>query len=491
MLTREQFQELSDQGPDAVFAFVSTLQEHVETLNAHVNTLNARVKELENRLGKNSKNSSNPPSSDGFRKPKSLRPKSTRKPGGQQGHQGCTLSFTEDPKHTVFHDPNVCACCGKDLSEVVGVATDQRRQVSDLPELALEVTEHRVRRKGCPDCGHLNTASFPESVPSSVQYGSRIRAFWVYLNTYQLLPYARIAQMNQDLFGASVSPGTLENAQQEASSRLEPVLDFIKEQLIKAGLIHCDESGVRIGARLHWLHTVGTLLFTLYHWHPKRGKEGMDDMDVLPKYTGRAVHDCWMSYFLYSCAHALCLAHILRELTAVRDQDAQEWAGKLICLLLEIKKAVETAASLGQSRLSPLLEARYEGRYRKLLAEGYKANPPPEVNPNKKGRPKQSAARNLLDRLQTHPCEILAFMYDFSVPFDNNLAERDIRMIKVKLKVSGGFRSGEGASAFCRIRSYLSTMRKQGRPILSALESLFQGNPVYPKAETCPNAPGV
>ena len=484
MLTRQQFQELCDQGPDAVFAHVSTLHEQVDTLSA-------RVKELENRLGKNSKNSSKPPSTDPFRKPNSLRQKSTRKPGGQKGHQGCTLTFTDEPKHTVFHDPDACTCCGKPLAEVEGVATDERRQVTDLPPLALEVTEHRVRQKACPECAHLNTASFPESVPTSVGYGPRLRALWVYWNTYQLLPYARIAKMNQDMFGASVSPGTLENAQQEASSRLEPVLDFIKEQLKKAGLIHCDESGMRIGAKLHWLHSVGTFLFTLYHWHRKRGREGMDDMDVLPGYQGRAVHDSWMPYFLYACAHALCLAHILRELTAVRDQDAQEWGGKMICLLLEIKQAVEKALSTGQTRLSPLLEARFLGRYRKLLAEGYQANPPPEVIPHRKGRPKQSAARNLLDRLQKHQCEVLAFMYDFSVAFDNNLAERDIRMIKVKLKVSGGFRSGEGASAFCGVRSYLSTLRKQGRPILSALESLFRGDPVYPYAENCPNATGV
>jgi transposase len=189
--------------------------------------------------------------------------------------------------------------------------------VTDLPSMTLEVTEHRVRQKTCPQCGHLNTASFPESVPSSVQYGPRIRALLVYLNTYQLLPYARITQMYQDLWGQSVSPGTLENAQQEASSRLDPVIDFLREQLKKAGLIHCNESGIRIAAKLHWLHSVGTSLFTLYHWHGKRGKEGMDDMKVLPGYGGRAVHDSWMPYFLYSCCNALCLAHVLRELTAL------------------------------------------------------------------------------------------------------------------------------------------------------------------------------
>src|SRR5580693_4529997 len=212
MLTREEFQKLSDQGPDAVFALISTLQTTVDTLEA-------RVKELENRLGKNSQNSSKPPASDGFRKPVSLRPPSNRKPGGQHGHQGCTLAPTDKPDHTVFHDPNACACCGKDLAEVEGVTTPERRQVTDLPLIALEVTEHRVRLKACPECGQVNAGAFPNTVENPVQYGPRIRALSVYLNAYQLLPYARIVQMYQDLFGASVSLGTLENAQQTASSR--------------------------------------------------------------------------------------------------------------------------------------------------------------------------------------------------------------------------------------------------------------------------------
>jgi transposase len=491
MLTREQFQQIYEQGPDAVFAVVEALQTMVLAQQQQIELLTARVKELEDRLGKNSKNSSKPPSTDGLRKPVSLRPKTGRKPGAQKRHRGCTLTLTDTPDHTVFHDPTLCSCCGKPLEQVEATETLQRRQVTDLPPITLETTEHRVRVKTCPDCGHNNTGTFPETVENTVQYGPRISALSVYLNTYQLLPYARIVQMYQDLFGASISPGTLETAQQKASLQLTPVIDFITEQLKQAELIHCDESGMRIGAKLHWLHTVGTCLFTLYGWHRNRGKAGMDALGVLPEYTGRAVHDAWMPYFLYSCLHALCLAHILRELTAIRDQDQQEWAGQLLCLLVDIKQAREKAQEQGKTRLSALQEAHFEGRYRKLLDEGDKANPPPEVIPKKRGRPKQSAARNLLDRLQEHKSEVLAFMYDFSVPFDNNLAERDIRMIKVKLKVSGGFRSETGASAFCRIRSYLSTLRKQGRPILSALESLFRGAPVYPIAEDCPNAAPV
>lgn len=476
MLTREQVQQIHDQGPDAVFALVSGQQEQIDLLLA-------RVKELENRLGKNSTNSSKPPSSDGLRKPVSLRPKSERKPGGQKGHQGCTLTPVDKPDHTLFHDPTACSCCGKDLAEVEGVATQERRQVMDLPPITVQTTEHRVRTKVCPHCSNINAGAFPEAVSQPVQYGPRLHAFSVYLNAYQLLPFARIAQLYQDLFCVRISPGTLETSQKMASERLDGVIDFITRKLKKAGLIHCDESGLRIGAKLRWLHVAGTRLFTLYGWHANRGKAGMDALGILSDFSGRAMHDAWAPYFLYNCLHALCGAHILRELTAVRDQDKQEWAGKFIGLLVEIKQAVETQVEKGGTSLSPILEAHFEERYRQLLLEGYQANPPPPIVVGKKGRPKQSAARNLLDRLSTRQSEVLAFMYDFEVPFDNNLAERDIRMIKVKQKVSGCFRSEEGATAFCRIRSYLSTLHKQGHPILSALENLFRGNPVMPTVE--------
>jgi transposase len=475
MLTREQFQTIYDQGPDALFELVSALEKQIALLSA-------QVKELQDRLDKDSHNSSKPPSSDGLRKKPtlpSLRQKSGRKPGGQKGHPGRNLAFCEDPHQIVVHAPTQCTCCGGRLEAALG-HEGERRQVVDLPPLSLQVTEHRVQAKVCPDCGHSTLAIFPPGVSQSVQYGPRLKALGVYLSAFQLLPYARVSVLFADLFGTALSPGTLFSAQQDASTRLEDVLKSIRKGLIAADVVDFDETGMRIGGSLHWLHSAGTSTLTSYDWHKQRGKAGMDKAGILPTYGGIAVHDGWSSYRHYPCSHALCNAHHLRELTALYETGSQDWAAALRSLLVEIKQAVERAKAQRRWCLHPLLEARFEARYRKLLTQGYAANPLPEALPRKRGRPKQSAARNLLDRLQLYERPTLLFMYDFRVPFDNNLAERDLRMMKVQQKVSGCFRSTQGADAFCRIRSYISTLRKQGQSILSALEQVFRGTPVMP-----------
>jgi transposase len=475
MLTREQFQTIYEQGPDAVFELVAAFEEQLALLTL-------RLKELEDRLGKDSHNSNKPPSSDGLGKkpaPQSLRAKTGRKPGGQKGHPGRNLAFAENPDQIIAHAPPQCACCGRDLTALCG-EQDERRQVFDLPPLRLVVTEHRRLRKVCPDCGHTNAATFPEEVSQPVQYGPRVKALGLYLSSYQLLPYGRIAGLFADLFDAPLSPGTLFGAQQDASARLSGVLACIRKGLIRAEVVDFDETGLRVLGRLHWLHSASTPTLTYYDWHPKRGKAGMDKAGILPHFEGIAVHDGWDSYRHYACSHALCNAHHLRELTAVYEQGGQEWARSLRSLLVAIKKAVEKAKEQKRTCLHPLVEAQLEGRYRRLVQEGLAANPPPEPIPGKRGRPKQSPARNLLSRLHKDAGATLRFMYDFRVPFDNNLAERDIRMMKVHQKVSGCFRSSEGADAFCRIRSYLSTMKKQGQQILAALEHVFRGTPIMP-----------
>lgn len=473
MLTRDQFQTLYDQGPDVLFDLYTAMQAQIEALSA-------RVKELEDRLNTDSHNSSKPPSSDGFHKPKSQRRPNGNKPGGQKGHPGRNLSFSEAPDEIVVHSPSACACCGLLLEEVPGSEVE-RRQVVDLPPLSLVTTEHRVQKKVCPGCGCETIASFPEEAQTRVQYGPRLKALGVYLLDHHLLPYQRIAQLFADLFDASFSAGTLFAAQQQVSERLASVLSCLCQGLRQAKVAHFDETGVRVGGKLHWLHSASTASMTYYTWHQKRGKAGMDQAGVLPHFAGTAVHDGWSSYAHYSCRHALCNAHHLRELTALYEQDAQEWAGKMRSLLVAIKKQVERTKEQGHKRLSPLLEMRFEAQYRRLLQQGYAANPPPEAIAGKRGRRKQSRARNLLNRLDQGREATLRFMTDFRVPFDNNLAERDIRMMKVQQKVSGGFRSEEGATAFCRIRSYLSTMRKQGQSVLSALEHVFRGNPLCPQ----------
>ena len=473
MLTREEIQALYQQGPDAVIDLVNTLQDTVAVLTA-------RVKQLEDRLGKDSHNSSKPPSSDGFKKPnpKSQRGKRNRRSGGQKGHPGRTLEFADKPDTTVVHHPQFCQDCGAPLGEVPPTATE-RRQVFDLPPMALVVTEHQVQTCCCPACGKTNQAPFPEAVSQPVQYGPGVKALTTYLMHYQLLPYQRVVTLMDDLFGAPLSEGTLFGATQQAHKALASVEAKIVEALKKAPHAHFDETGQRIGGKLHWLHVTSTARLTYYKSHAKRGKAALEAIGILPEFTGRALHDGWSAYRGYDCRHGLCNAHHLRELTAVFEQQQQAWAGQMKALLLEIKKAVELAQEQGRPRLHPLQECRFLGRYRTLLKAGYKANPPP-ASSGKRGRDKQGDARNLLLRLDQGQEAVLAFMTDFSIPFDNNQAERDLRMMKVKQKVSGGFRSQDGADAFNRIRGYLSTLRKQGQKVLSALHDVFSGHPLMP-----------
>jgi transposase len=464
MLPREEFQRLYDLGPEAVY----------EVLQA----LALRVKELEDRINKDSHNSSKPPSSDAFKKPKPLRKPSGRRPGGQQGHPGRTLQFAETPDTVVVHRPEVCQKCGAPLDAAPADATD-RRQVFDLPPVSLVVTEHRALTCACPACGTQNRAAFPKGVDQPVQYGPSVRALTTYLLDFQLLPYERVVTLMEDLFGASISEGTLHTSLQQAAETLAPVETAIADTLRGASVVHFDETGQRIGGKLHWLHTASTGRLTYYRSHAKRGKAALEAMNILPGFTGRAIHDGWSAYWAYNCRHGLCNAHHLRELTAIVEQDHQPWAEQLKALLLEIKRAVDDAKEQGLRRLHPLRQCAFHARYRALLTVGHATNPP--LEPRYESRPaKQSPAHNLLVRLDNAQDAVLAFMYDFSVPFDNNQAERDLRMMKVKQKVSGGFRSQDGADAFNRIRGYVSTLRKQGGTVLSALRSVFAGQPVMP-----------
>ena len=344
MLTREQFQTLYDQGPDTVFALFTTLQEQIDALKVE-------VKDLRDRLDKDSHNSSKPPSSDGLAKPPvSLRAKTGRKPGGQKGHPGHPLTLVENPDVVLTHAPSCCACCGKTLARVEGVEV-ARRQVLDLPPLALVATEHRVQQKVCPRCGHPTVAAFPSEVRHRVGYGPRLQALGVYLLDFQLLPCHRIAELFADLFGASFSVGTLLSCQQAASQRLSGVLSCIRQALIHAEVAHFDATGLRVGGRLHWLHSASTKTLTYYAWHRSRGKVGMDQANILPHFTGRAVHDGWGSYSHYRCGHALCNAHHLRELTALYEQDTQEWAQQMRTLLTDADASdrEQTGGRTGQS----------------------------------------------------------------------------------------------------------------------------------------------
>jgi transposase len=479
MMTREEILAVYDAGPDAVVALVQSLFTHFES---QVQALNERVRELEIRLGKDSHNSHKPPSSDEptFRRParKSLRKRSGKKPGGQPGHLGCTRLQVEKPDKVHLHAPDSCAHCGDDLREVAPCRS-QQRQVFDLPPLRLHVHEHQVHDKRCPGCGHTTRAAFPQGVDEPVQYGPGVQGLGIYLQAYQLLPFGRAAGLIGDLFGQTPSQGTLARALGQAHELLEPVEQQIHAALRRSPSVHLDETGLRIASMRQWVHSAGTATLTLYRAHAKRGREAIDAMGVLPGYEGVAIHDAYTSYLSYPGRHALCNAHLLRDLVAVEEETKAVWAAPMRELLLEIKASAAQARSSGAAQLEPAQILAFRARYDALLRAGEAAHPasPPT---GRAGRRKQSPAYNLVRRLQKHADLVLGFMYDVAVPFDNNLAERDLRMLKTQQKISGGFRSKGGADVFCRIRSYISTVRKQRLPLLEALCSVFSGTPLVP-----------
>lgn len=458
------------------------LNEHLER---RVRQLEGRVRELEGRLAKDSHNSSKPPSSDGLgrQRPKtrSLRRRSGKKPGGQLGHRGDTLRLVATPDERVEHRPLVCVHCHASLPADTLVVVRERRQVHDLPPPRLVVREHQVLHVRCAQCGQVSAGSFPPEVASRAQYGPRLRALAVYLVGQQFIPYARVRALLREGYHLQVSTGSVVAWMQQAAAALEPVEQQIRSALQHAAVLHNDETGVRQAGMLAWAHVASTARLTHYAVHAKRGHEATDAIGILPGYRGVSVHDGWSAYPPYTtCRHALCNVHHLRELTFLEEEQQQGWAADLKQLLHEMRAATEQARQQGQRQLDTAARDALVARYDALLAAGLAANPPPDRNPRRRGRIAQSPARNLLARLLLGKAQVLAFLDDLRIPFDNNQAERDLRMLKVQQKVSGSFRSARGATAFARLRGYLSTLRKQGHALLAALEALFAGQPLYP-----------
>ena len=455
----------------------------VTQLLSHLSRLEARVNELEGRLSKNSRNSSKPPSSDGFgKRTKSLRQKSDKPSGGQKGHRGQTLEWREHPNETERYPVHECCACGASL-RAVPLEQILSRQVFDIPPIELQVKEHQVEVKCCPHCGVSNQGRFPPEATNVVQYGPRLKSMMVYLMEGQLLPSHRVCELLADMLNVAVSEGTLYTTKDQCFVHLEPIEQTIHQALLASEVVHFDETGSRVNQQLWWLHVASTDEFTYYQVHPKRGHIAMDAMGILPEFGGKAVHDGWKSYQGYECEHFLCNAHHLRELQYVLEQYGQWWTFQLSLLLGTIHRQVKQAKVEGKTQLSPQDLDAFDSRYEAILGEGLSQNPipPPALDAVKKrGRPKRSAPRNLLARLAKQKSSVLGFMYDFAVPFDNNQAERDLRMMKLKQKISGCFRSENGAKRFCRIRGYLATLRKQGRNIMDALVDLFSGKPQSP-----------
>lgn len=452
-------------------------------LQAQVDQLQIRLRELERRFKEDSRTSSKPPSSDGYRKPApiSLRSKRDRPSGGQPGHRGHRLALRDDPDHVVRHRPSTCAGCGRSLGDVVEQGYE-RRQVYELVA-RMEVTEHQAVTVCCPACGTVHRAAFPEDVLAPTQYGPFLKALVAYGDTYQLLPFERLRELIFDLTGHALSEGTLQNVNEKLFEALAPYEAQVQEQLRQAPVAHFDETGLRVEGKLYWLHSAGTEGLTHYAVAAKRGVEGMEVAGILPQFTGVAVHDGWVPYQSYpQCEHSLCNAHHERELTAVFELDGQRWAQELIDLLHSGKQAVEVARAAGADSLPPALLAALEARYDAIVQQGLAANPLSPPPARTRGRPKKSKARNLLERLETQRDAVLRFLRDFRVPYTNNLAERDVRMVKVQQKISGTFRSLGGARQFCRIRGYISTWKKRGLPVLAGLRDALQGRPMLPTA---------
>jgi len=427
----------------------------------------ARLAELERRLGLNSSNSGKPPSSDGLAKPvrvSSLRATSGKKTGGQKGHPGETLRRTETPDATIDHYPVACAACGEPLT--AATATDHvARQVFDLPEpQPLVVTEHRAHRCRCAACGTNTRAAFPAGVTAPVQYGARIAAFVVYLLHYQLLPEKRLAALMADLFGVKLVSATIARISQDCAERFKGFVAFVQHRVATAPVKHMDETGFRIAARTHWLHIASTLWLTFYRISPKRGS-------LLADVTGIVVHDHWKPYYtLTGVLHALCNAHHLRELKALIEIEKEDWAGRMQRLLRRACHVTNLARERGVT-LKPRLLALIDQHYDAIVTQGmaFHEAQTPLAKPRLRGRPPRRVGHDLLLRLSTRKPDVLRFLTDARVPFTNNLAEQDARMMKVRQKISSGFRCDHGAKDFAVVRSLLSTARKQGWDILQTI----------------------
>jgi len=473
-------------GPEAIVSLIQYLQDLHEAelgeLRAMIDTLSQQVKQLQEQLHSDSHNSSKPPSSDGpARRPYVKREKSKRKAGGQPGHEGRTLQRIATPDEVVVHRATRCRCGHSLRPQPVEGYT--KRQVFEIPRLSLKVTEHQAEIKRCPACGRASQGQFPPEVQRAVQYGANLRSYVIYLKDYALVPYQRLRQLMKDLFGVPLSSATLFAAEQQCARGLKDTVQQIRREIVAAAVGHFDETGLRVQGKVSWLHSASTKTATYYHVHARRGTQAMDAMGVLGAFAGVAVHDGWSSYARYGNLHGLCNAHHLRELTFLWEEGQQRWAQLLARELRRWKRLVDRAKDKGRDHLSAATVRSIEWWYHHFVHMGMRANPPPAISQTPhRGRKKRGKAGSLVDRLWENRAHVLRFVHDFRVPFDNNVAERDLRMMKVQQKISGTFRSWEGAEAFATVRSYISTIRKRGANVIDAIASVFEGKPLLPAA---------
>lgn len=446
---------------------IEELFKRIEALTLRVEQLELENAELRARLNSNSRNSSRPPSSDGYRKKPAFSNKKNGKQGGQKGHEGNTLHQTNRPDFIVDCKPNHCNCGHIFTEEFTEIA--EKRQVFDMPQPKLDITEYRIHKCTCPICGIENKGEAPIDVKAPVQYGKGVKSFVVLLNVYYKLPVKKIQTLFQDLFGYSINEATIQTAGEQCYVNLEETEAIIREKTIQQQVVNVDETGLRVKGSLHWLHTASTNFYTYLFVHKNRGEKALtSEKSILENFKGWLIHDCWSSYFKFTQAkHALCGAHILRELEGLIESRQTTWARVFKKFLL---KLFETPFEERIKYRNIIIE-----KYDRICSLGNNYEPPPEKLSGKRGRYKRTKGRNLLERLISEKESILAFAFNNEVPFTNNLAERDIRPAKLKIKISNCFRTENGANIYARIEGFLSTVRKNNLNVFIELYATFEG----------------
>ena len=465
---------------------IDGLQQIIDNLQQTIDGLNQTIEKLTEKLGMNSRNSSKPPSSDGFNKPspKSLREPSGKKPGGQTGHPGTTLISKAEPDEIILHMPSACSGCPHhDICKSRG-CVDETRQVIDAV-VKVKVTAHQsIVIENCPLHGGLRKAEFPDDVNAPVQYGENLQALVVAFNTVGAVSVNRTHEILSSVFNIPLSTGTISNMISRCADGLTGTVKLIGEKMAASPIGNFDETGTRVDGKTMWVHNASNADYTHLSISGKRGKEGMDEGGVLPKFSGIAIHDCWAPYWKYLLIiHALCNAHLLRELIGILENHPEQvWAADFKKLLLDMKAAKEKAIGKGQEQLSDYYLRKFGRLYDEIINQAYEANPlPPETEneEKKRGRKKKGKVRSLIERLDTYKASVCLFIKNFAVPFDNNQGERDLRMVKTKTKVSGCFRSKDGARDYLKIMSYVGTAKKQGINPYEAIRYAILGTPEF------------
>jgi len=460
-ITKEDFNSIYKKGVDVTFLYVHELQNKLT---------NAEIK-----LNKNSQNSSKPPSTDRKKRPNS-RTKSGKSSGGQLGHKGSTLKLNAEPNITITLEPENCSC-GHVFKGSEVLINEERRQEIDIPKPVTITTEFRSLSYLCPVCGEIHSGAFPANINAPIQYGSNLKAYLIYLMNYQLLPYKRTVDLLANLHNLPISEGTIENILRDFSYRIDEPVEIIKQSIIDSENAHADESGLRSEGKRQWLHVIGNEQYTYYYFHASRGKNAVDEAGILPYFKGTLCHDFWTTYFKFDeCEHSLCNAHHLRELQGIIDDYGYSWAKKMKSFLEETYQLVKDAKDNGNKHLSEAICYELNKRYDEIIRHAFIETPPPPLKKEgKRGRPAKGKALCLLNRLNNYKEAVIDYIFDFNKPFDNNLAERDVRMMKVKQKISGTFRSNKGAQRFCEIRSFISTAIKQKQNIFDSINNIFLG----------------